>query len=224
MAVARRKTVRAGKPTTKTRTNKRSASKKAAPTRPKKSVALRSPPRRKAGKQARKQTAVKTPLGLRFREGCGGTIHIVERFGTSVDQVSQTCQIKLAWIEQRDLSKEGRGPSHRSERTKRAAKGSLAVSARTWRAMAAAGHSMRLMILGRLLEGPATYQSLKHATKLKPGPLYHHINQLRLAGLILPKQRDLYELTRGGRNLVIALALIGPLIGDRRRRPIQRGS
>ena len=90
--------------------------------------------------------------------------------------------------------------------------------------MAAVGHSVRLMILGRLLEGPATYQSLKHTTKLKPGPLYHHINQLRLAGLILPKQRDLYELTRGGRNLVIALALIGPLIGDRRRRPIHRGS
>lgn len=222
MAVARRKTVRAGKSTKKTRTNERSASKRATPARLKKSVALGSRPRRKAGKQARKLPAIKAPLGLRFREGCGGTIHIVERFGTSVDQVSQTCQIKLAWIEQRDLSKEGRGPSHRSERTKRAAKGSLAVSARTWRAMAAVGHAVRLKILGRLLDGPATYQSLKHTTKLKPGPLYHHINQLRLAGLILPKQRDLYELTRGGRNLVIALTLIGPLIGDRRRRPIQR--
>ena len=167
---------------------------------------------------------MKTLLSLRFREGCAGAIHIVERFGTGVDQVSQTCQINLAWIEKRDPSKESRGPSNRSGRTKRTGGGSLVVSARTWRAMAAVGHAVRLKFLGRLLDGPATYQSLKHSTKLKPGPLYHHINQLRLAGLILPKQRDLYELTRGGRNLVIALSLIGPLIGDRRRRPIQRGS
>lgn len=216
--------MRVGKRTKKAGTRKKTVSKRAKPARPEKSVAPRSRPRRKAGKQARKQPAVKTAIRLRFREGCAGTIHIVERFGTCVDQVSQTCQIDLALIESRGGSIEGRGPSNRSGRAKRTVGGSLGVSARTWRAMAAVGHAVRLKILGRLLDGPATYQSLKHTTKLKPGPLYHHINQLRLAGLILPKQRDLYELTRGGRNLVIALTLIAPLIGDRRRRPIQRGS
>ncbi len=222
MAVTRRKNVRAGRRTTKARTRKKAFSKRSKPAQPEKFIAIKSRPHPKAGKRARKQPAAKTALRLRFREGCGGTIHIVERFGTGVDHVSQACQINLALIGSRGASKEGRGPSHRSGRTKRTVGGSLGVSARTWRAMAAVGHAVRLKILGRLLDGPATYQSLKHTTKLKPGPLYHHINQLRLAGLILPKQRDLYELTRGGRNLVIALTLIGPLINDRRRRPIQR--
>lgn len=217
MAVTRRKNVRAGKRTTKARTRKKTVSKRPKPAKPEKPIALRSRRNRKAGKLAKKRPAVKTAIRPRFREGCGGTIHIVERFGTYVDQVSQTCQIDLALIG-------GRNGSHHAGRIKRTVGGALGVSARTWRAMAAVGHAVRLKILGRLLDGPATYQSLKHTTKLKPGPLYHHINQLRLAGLILPKQRDLYELTRGGRNLVIALALIGPLIGDRRRRPIQRGS
>ena len=224
MTAIRRKTVRASKRPTKVRTRKKTTSKRARPVQSKKSVAPSSSRSRKAGKQARMQPAVKTAFRLRFREGCGGAIHIVERFGTCVDQVSRACEIDLALVGSRGLSIEGRVPSHRSGRTKRTVGGSLGVSARTWRAMAAVGHAVRLRILGRLLDGPATYQSIKHATKLKPGPLYHHINQLRLAGLILPKQRDLYELTRGGRNLVIALTLIGPLIGDRRRRPAQRGS
>ena len=78
---------------------------------------------------------------------------------------------------------------------------------------------MRARVMTKLLEGPAVYRSLQRATKLKPGPLYHHINQLRLAGLIMPKQRDLYELTRGGRNLILALMAAAPLIRDRRPRP-----
>jgi hypothetical protein len=79
---------------------------------------------------------------------------------------------------------------------------------------------MRLM--GKLLEGPATYGALQRLTKLKAGPLYHHVNQLRLGGLIRPKQRDLYELTRGGRNLILAILVAGPLINDSRRRPQAR--
>ena len=36
------------------------------------------------------------------------------------------------------------------------------------------------------------------ATGLKGGPLYHHVNQLRLAGLVRPKERNLYEITPAG--------------------------
>jgi len=72
----------------------------------------------------------------------------------------------------------------------------------------------------KLLEGPGTYRALQKVTKLKAGPLYHHVSQLRLAGLILPKQRDLYELTRGGRNLILTVAAVGGLIRDGRRRPV----
>lgn len=90
--------------------------------------------------------------------------------------------------------------------------------------MAAVGHPHRGKIMLKLLDGPATYRTLQKVTRLKAGPLYHHINQLRLAGLILPKQRDLYELTRGGRNLILAAMLLGPLIRDTRRRPLSKGS
>jgi predicted transcriptional regulator len=81
------------------------------------------------------------------------------------------------------------------------------------------GHAQRVTLLVKLLEGPATYAALQKVTKSKVGPLYHHINQLRLAGLILPKQRDLYELTRAGRNLILTAIAAGPLLKDRRRRP-----
>ncbi|MCH8148355.1 MAG: hypothetical protein IH987_10230 [Planctomycetes bacterium] len=87
-------------------------------------------------------------------------------------------------------------------------------------AMAAAGHEVRAKLMLKLLDGPAIYRSLKRVTKLEAGPLYHHINQLRIAGLILPKHRDLYELTRGGRNLILAMTVLDRAVLDRRRRPI----
>jgi len=92
------------------------------------------------------------------------------------------------------------------------------VPNRVCQAMLALGHVQRVKIIRKLLEGPTTYQALKRLTKLKPGPLYHHVNQLRLAGLILPKQRDLYELTRAGRNLMLGMMVLAPLAHDMRRR------
>lgn len=86
-------------------------------------------------------------------------------------------------------------------------------------ALAAMGHPVRIKILTMLLDGPGVYRSLQKVTGLKPGPLYHHVNQLRLAGLIGPKQRDLYELTRAGRNLLLVTLALEPLLKDRRLRP-----
>lgn len=88
------------------------------------------------------------------------------------------------------------------------------------RGFAAMGHADRVKMMRKLLDGPATYRALQRTSGLKAGPLYHHINQLRLAGLILPKQRDLYELTRGGRNLVLVAIAAAGLINDTRRRPV----
>lgn len=85
-------------------------------------------------------------------------------------------------------------------------------------ALSAAGHGQRLRIMAYLLEGPATYRALQNATGLAVGPLYHHIDRLRLAGLMEPKQRDLYTLTRAGRNLVLLARVAGPLLKDRRPR------
>jgi len=85
------------------------------------------------------------------------------------------------------------------------------------RTTGALAHAARVTIMLKLLEGPATYRSLQKTTSLKAGPLYHHINQLRLCGLILPKQRDLYELTRGGQGLILAGMAVAGLARDRRR-------
>ncbi|MFH0981530.1 MAG: ArsR family transcriptional regulator [Planctomycetota bacterium] len=86
-------------------------------------------------------------------------------------------------------------------------------------ALAAAGNAHRLKIMAYLLEAPATYRGLQKATGLQVGPLYHHIDKLRLAGLMGPKERDLYTLTRAGRNLVLLAMVVGSLVKDRRPRP-----
>ncbi len=69
----------------------------------------------------------------------------------------------------------------------------------------------RLAILHSLLEGPANYRRLLSATQLKAGPLYHHISELRLAGLIGPKARDTYELTELGNRLTVLSVLLPKL-------------
>jgi len=94
------------------------------------------------------------------------------------------------------------------------------VSRLVGQSLAALGHSIRLQILETLLVGPAVYRTLQKVTGLKAGPLYHHVNQLRLSSLILPKQRDLYELTRAGRNLILFALALEPFLKDRRRRPL----
>ena len=88
------------------------------------------------------------------------------------------------------------------------------------RVLAAFGSPHRLQILISLLYGPANYRTLQRASKLKPGPFYHHINQLRLAGFLGPKTRDLYVLTRAGRNALLIALSLAPLLKDQRIRPM----
>jgi DNA-binding transcriptional ArsR family regulator len=78
--------------------------------------------------------------------------------------------------------------------------------------LAAAAHPMRLRIVYLLLEGPATHRHLSKATDLKAGPLYHHVRELRQAGLLGPKSRDLYTLTKTGHRLALALAVVQKLL------------
>jgi DNA-binding HxlR family transcriptional regulator len=78
------------------------------------------------------------------------------------------------------------------------------------------GHAQRLAILAELLRGPGTYQQLVKATGQASGPLYHHVNKLRLAGMVRPAARDLYELTPRGEDLVLALMAVDRMFGRRR--------
>lgn len=82
--------------------------------------------------------------------------------------------------------------------------------------LAALGNPHRLKLALKVLEGPATYQALRKASRLQAGPLYHHITQLRLAGVLAPKERDLYRLTRGGRNVLLAVITLPGLLADKR--------
>lgn len=140
--------------------------------------------------------------GLRKEDGCGAMIVVVEKAGDKWDELRGVVEIRTAPAG----GAKGRGAAGHVQRAARA--------------LAAVGHVQRLKIMLKLIEGPATYQALQRATRLRAGPLYHHVNQLRMAGLILPKQRDLYESTRGGRNLILLVMAAEASIKDARRRPV----
>lgn len=143
--------------------------------------------------------------GLKTKDGCGVSLIVAERTGRQWDRADEAIVVA-----------ERKG-------SRASAVGGMRIPklpARTCQALAALGHEQRGKILAKLLEGPATYRALQRTTALKAGPLYHHVNQLRLAGLVLPKQRDLYELTRSGRNLMLTALALGPLLRDKRRRPL----
>jgi DNA-binding HxlR family transcriptional regulator len=140
-------------------------------------------------------------------------VTIVERFAGGRDSASKSLRIPL-WS--MTTSAEAGSGKPIGDNRRRGVCARLAP--RVCAAFTALGNSARVVILQLLLDGPATYRALQKATGLAAGPLYHHVNQLRLAGLILPKQRDLYELTRGGRNLYMIAMTLAALTGDRRRR------
>ncbi len=71
--------------------------------------------------------------------------------------------------------------------------------------LAAVAHRERIGILLKLLGGEATHRLLSKATGLKAGPLYYHLSELRSAGLIGPKTRDLYVLAPNGRRAILAV-------------------
>ena len=151
----------------------------------------------------RPKTARRAMPALGRHGGCAATVSVVERTGVTRDEAVQAFVFKTG-------ATAGGGARGRLPR----------IATHVCEAMAAMGHPQRARLLAKLLEGPATYQALRRATRIEAGPLYHHIGQLRLAGLILPKQRDLYELTRAGRNLVLVAATLGPILKDGRRRPL----
>lgn len=170
----------------------------------------------RTGKRARRATVRTARTGahgavaaLGRARGYAVAVSVVERGAAELELVEGR------WARGEQRARGGRGRT----RGRLATSGRAVVSPRCRRALATLGHAQRLRIMLKLLEGPGTYRTLQKATKLKVGPLYHHVKELRLAGLLLPKQRDLYELTRAGRNLILLALAAGTLVGDRRRRP-----
>ncbi len=160
--------------------------------------------------------ALRHPGGL----GLGVIVAVVEGTGNGWDQVVATAH-RLTVLPRSRRTRQAKG-SLKPEQTNSRAARALLRAGRTEelaRVLGALGSTHRLRILFKLLEGAATYRTLQKVTGLKAGPLYHHISQLRLAELVGPKQRDLYDLTRAGRNVVVVASVLGSLSRDRRPRP-----
>jgi len=151
--------------------------------------------------------------------GCGVMIHLMEKSAFGSDSVRERAEFAGWNSTGRAVNGVGRRNADVGEFKRRRVFPDLSRASRLYQALGALGHRVRTQILDILMDGPATYQTLVRATRQKAGPLYHHVNSLRLAGLVLPKQRDLYELTRGGRNLIVVGSLLARLVKDPRRRP-----
>lgn len=174
--------------------------------------------RKKTTKAATRQRRPRDPAGCfpalrRSPKGASG-------FGVAVAVVEGTDgRWDVAQVLEDRIVLAGRGVT-RGNGTARAVR-RIASKARVTRLstmLAALGHPVRVRLMVKLLEGPATYRALQKVTRLKAGPLYHHINQLRLASLVLPKKRDLYAMARAGRNLLVASLALMSLCGDARGR------
>ncbi|RME40954.1 MAG: ArsR family transcriptional regulator [Planctomycetota bacterium] len=167
------------------------------------------PKRRRPASKSTKRAGPKSPSPPRSKPiasagGCRVQVEIVERSTTGSERMVGTWNHRIR-------RKDGRLVS--------AVSPGVRLGPAVCRVLAAVGHPQRARILAKLLEGPATYRVLQDATRLAAGPLYHHIRELREAGLLTPKQRDRYALTRGGRNAILLVLAGGRLLTDRRRCP-----
>jgi len=73
---------------------------------------------------------------------------------------------------------------------------------------AAFGHPQRVAIMKAIFAGAGTYADLREKVGLKAGPMYHHLRELRLAGVLADGPRDVYRLTGLGRDaLMIACSI-----------------
>jgi DNA-binding HxlR family transcriptional regulator len=143
--------------------------------------------------------------------GLGAFIGVAEAFGRHVDS---------DFVELADFRAGRRAAAHPDATIQQAARRVTRADLRRLKqALAAFGSVHRLRILTGLLEGPATYRWLQRRTSLKAGPLYHHVNELRLAGLVGPRERDTYVLTRAGRNALLVVLSLESLLKDANPRP-----
>lgn len=79
--------------------------------------------------------------------------------------------------------------------------------------LTALGNAERIEVLLALAAGRSSHAELAAWTGLRPGPLYHHLNRLRLAGMLAVSRRNDYELTRRGREALLTALALGSAVG-----------
>jgi hypothetical protein len=80
------------------------------------------------------------------------------------------------------------------------------------RVFAALGSPRRLAMLGAIFDGAGSYAGLVGRLNMKAGPLYHHVRELRLAGLLEPDARDSYRLSKRGMYAWLAACSLDALL------------
>ena len=70
----------------------------------------------------------------------------------------------------------------------------------------------RVAMLKAIFTGAGSYAELSDRLGLKAGPLYHHVRELRLAGLLELAQRDTYRLTEYGKYALLLACLSESLL------------
>lgn len=85
------------------------------------------------------------------------------------------------------------------------------LPSRTIQVFASLAHPERIEVLLCLFGGVATHRALADRTGLKAGPLYHHLNRLRMTGLVSVAGRNAYELTPRGRQAILVASAFGRL-------------
>jgi len=76
------------------------------------------------------------------------------------------------------------------------------------RFLAAFGQRRRLRISRAILSGANTHHELARVSGLAPGPLYHHIKTLERAGMLVVVERNRYDLTAFGRDLLLVATML----------------
>jgi len=194
------------------RTSRRKASGQTAG--PRNGRALRSS---RPSKRKRKGTgrSERRPLGrgaglfpaLRRADGCGAYLAVFQRVAGADDAVYG--RVELRHSASNNAHKDQSKARRTVERAVQVEPGAGAI-----RTFAALGNRHRMRLLAMLLVRPAAHRDLEHATGLRAGPLYYHVNQLRLAGLVVASERNAYELTQSGRRAVLTAAVLAKALGD----------
>lgn len=70
----------------------------------------------------------------------------------------------------------------------------------------------RVAIMKAIFTGAGSYAELRKRVGLKAGPMYHHLRELRLAGMLADGSRDMYDLTTQGRDLLAIMCSLPSLI------------
>lgn len=77
--------------------------------------------------------------------------------------------------------------------------------------LSAFAHPHRVAIIKAIFAGAGHYADLREKVPLKAGPMYHHLRELRLAGVLADGPRDVYELTQIGRDALLIVCSLGSL-------------